>query len=101
MTSIAAQAAERAEDLGLFPGSPGVVGIVALCVGIAWLVTLAVYVFGTYMSNHHMRKLMREFAQRFPRRCFLCSYYFNVMHARPPEHDCSEWTAERPGEERP
>lgn len=75
--------------------------IISVLVGallIVWVVAVVVYGLVLYLSERQMLRLMRGYAERFPKRCFFCSYYRNVLMEPPPEHDCREWTAD-PGED--
>lgn len=65
-------------------------GLAALA--FAWIVSMVVYAITVYYCDKGLAKLMEDFRRRFPDRCFLCSYYRNVMIKPPPPHDCARWT---------
>lgn len=59
---------------------------------------LALVVLGAtirWVDRRDTAKLMRGFAEQFPRRCFLCSYYQFIPMCKPPDHKCKDWTAEQ------
>ena len=63
-----------------------------VCCGFV-LVLIALVAFFRLGVAHDTTKLMREFAEQFPHRCFLCSYHMHVTMCKPPEHDCKDWIA--------
>jgi hypothetical protein len=68
--------------------------LLGFAVVLAWLVSLFVYILLHRISSRTMDALVGDFQKRFPRQCFICSYYRNVMFRPPPEHNCNHWTAE-------
>lgn len=65
--------------------------IVVAIIAIAWFTAIIAYFTVGIMGDRRMRQLMRDFEERFPGRCFLCSWYRHVVMCPPPEHDCSDW----------
>ena len=59
-----------------------------------WFCTVIVYIVVHMAANRHLRQLMDNFGERYPDRCFLCSYYSNVLNTLPPEHKCANWIKE-------